>query len=59
LAAQGFELDVLIRIVNSDFAMPTPERTLAVGKSLATTRSRVTPHTLAFQRPHFSWPHGR
>jgi hypothetical protein len=42
LAAHGFKLDVLIRIASADFATATPERTLAAGKPVETTRVKIT-----------------
>jgi hypothetical protein len=42
LAAHGFELDVLIRIVSADFATATPERTCAAGRPVETTRVKIT-----------------
>jgi hypothetical protein len=42
LLAHGFKLDVLISIVSAEFATATPERTIASGRPVKTTRVRIT-----------------
>jgi hypothetical protein len=42
LTAQGFKLDVLISIVSAEFATAQPERALAAGKPVESTRVRIT-----------------
>ncbi len=42
LSAHGFKLDVLISIVSAELATATPERTLAAGKPVETTRVKIT-----------------
>src|SRR5258708_32141922 len=42
LTARGLKLDVLIGVVSAEFATAKPERTLAAGKPVESTRGQIT-----------------